>query len=432
MKILLIKPSWPYPYSKGDYTYNRIWPPLSLANCAALLEKEGHKVKILDAHARRIVPEKIAGFIKGYDKVFITSSSLDKWQCPNIDINPFLETARYAKRVSEEVYIIGYHGTAEPQKILRLTRAKAVIRGEPEYTVAEICRNEDLFKIEGISFVNNGNFISTPQGPPIDLKALPMPAYHLLDINSYFYEILGKNFALFEISRGCRFMCKFCNKVMYGKGLRLKSREQIFKEVTQAIEKYNVRTAYFIDLDFLSDREMAEGLCDYLIKKKYRFKWACQTRPDLLDAEIIKKMKAAGCKIIHMGVETGIQELLNYVNKNITVEKIEKAVQLCREAGMETLAFFLLGLPGETSADREEMLKFAKNLNPNFASFHRATPYKGSDLYQDNIGRDESVDKFIRKALVEFYLRPSYLRKLNLSAGLYGFRLFCGRIGSLR
>lgn len=77
------------------HTYNRIWFPLSLANCAVLLEKEEHKGKILDAHAQCIKPHKITNYIKGYDKIFITSSSLDKWQCPNIDINPFLESIKY-------------------------------------------------------------------------------------------------------------------------------------------------------------------------------------------------------------------------------------------------------------------------------------------------------------------------------------------------
>src|SRR3989338_3794519 len=106
-KILLIKPFWPYPYGKGEHTYNRIWPPLSLANCAAILEKQGHGVSILDAHALRLKPERIAPYVQGFDKVFITSSSLDRWQCPNIDITPFLETVQYIRGLTDEVYVMG-------------------------------------------------------------------------------------------------------------------------------------------------------------------------------------------------------------------------------------------------------------------------------------------------------------------------------------
>ncbi|MCK5084023.1 MAG: hypothetical protein KAR31_14030, partial [Candidatus Omnitrophica bacterium] len=94
MNILLVKPFWPYPYSKGEHTYNRMWLPLSLANCAALLEGQGNKVEILDAHSLRIKPGDIKSHLNGFDKIFITSSSLDRWQCPNIDIEPFLETIR--------------------------------------------------------------------------------------------------------------------------------------------------------------------------------------------------------------------------------------------------------------------------------------------------------------------------------------------------
>lgn len=432
MNVLLIRPCWPYPYTKGEHTYNRIWPPLSLANCGAILEREGYKVTILDAHALRITPNEIINFIKGYNKIFITSSSLDKWQCPNLDISPFLETVRCIKETTDEVYVMGYHGTVEPERILNLTEAKAIIRGEPEFAVFEICQEKDLFKIKGISFKNNEKFISTLQRELLDLGSLPVPAFHLLDFRRYRYEILGGNFALFEISRGCKFKCRFCNKVMYGEKLRRKSKEQVCKEVAQAVEKYKVKTGYFIDLDFLSNREIAEDLCDYLIRKKYKFKWTCQTRPDLLGIGILKKMKAAGCTLIHIGIETSLQESLDYLNKNIKIKKIREAIKLCKKVGMKTLAFFLFSLPGETITDRRQVLDFAKSLNPNFISFHKMISYKGSELRQDNIESGIEVDRFIRKALIGFYVRPSYLYNLDLSIVLAGFRLFCGRIGALR
>ncbi|MBZ0165512.1 MAG: cobalamin B12-binding domain-containing protein, partial [Candidatus Omnitrophica bacterium] len=127
MKILLIKPFWPYPYGKGEHTYNRIWPPLSLANCAAILEKSGHDVRILDAHALRIKPHKIAGHVRGFDKVFITSSSLDRWQCPNVNMAVFYESAAAISKVCDEFYVMGYHGTVDPQPVLEASGAKAVI-----------------------------------------------------------------------------------------------------------------------------------------------------------------------------------------------------------------------------------------------------------------------------------------------------------------
>lgn len=432
MNILLIKPYWPYPYSKGEYTYNRIWPPLSLANCAALLEKEGHNVKILDAHAFRIVPNKVADFIKDYEKIFITSSSLDRWQCPNIDIRPFLETVRCIRQLTEEIYVIGYHGTAEPEKILNLTKAKAVIKGEPEYTVLEICQGTTLYEIKGISFNDNGKVISTPLRKQFDLKSLPVPSFHLLNFKRYYYEIMGKCFALFEISRGCHYKCRFCNKLMYGEGVRTKSKEQVLEEVTLAVEKYNVKTGYFIDLDFLSNRKIAEELCTYLINKDYKFKWTCQTRPDLLDIEILEKMKRAGCQIIHLGIESTSQNLLDYLNKDITADKVKRAVNLCKKVGMKTLGFYLFGLPGETYRDREKIYNFIKELDTDFISLHKISHFKGTAIFQNEIKLDENIDRFIRRSLIKYYLRPSYLYRLNPIIALGGFRLFLGQIRALR
>jgi len=431
MNVLLVKPYWPYPYSRGEQTYNRIWPPLVLANCAAVLEKAGHQVTIFDAHAQRVKPNRVRNYVSGYDKVFITSSSLDRWQCPNIDLNLFLETVRCIRQTTEEVYIMGYHGTVEPGRILDLTKAKAVIRGEPEYTILDICQNDDLLKIKGLSFEHQGKLTNTPEREPLNMKSLPLSAFHLLDFRKYFYEILGNNFSLFELSRGCKFSCRFCNKVMYGDGLRSKSKDQVLSEISIAVEKYNVKTGYFIDLDFLSNRDIVEQLCEYLIKRKYGFKWTCQTRPDLLDIEILKQMKKAGCQIIHMGIETGLQESLNYLNKRITVDKIKKAVNLCKKADIRVFAFFLFGLPDETVEGRKRILNFAKILNTDFVSFHKIHSYQGSDIYQDNLTINRNADQFICKAFAKYYLRYSYLRKMDIATILRCLRLFSGRIRSL-
>ena len=191
MHCLFIKPYWPYPYSKNEHTYNRIWMPLSLANCAAILEEQGHEVAILDAHVLRIKPHHLKSRVRGFDKIFITSSSLDRWQCPNIDIAPFLETVRFIKEVTDELYVMGYHGTVASEDILKKTCAKAIIRGEPEDAVADIAHNMTLSTVGGVTFIDNGRIISTPDRDDVDLKILPVPAFHLLDTKRYFYEILG-------------------------------------------------------------------------------------------------------------------------------------------------------------------------------------------------------------------------------------------------
>lgn len=431
MKILLIKSCWPYPYSKGEHTYNRIWPPLSLANCAAILEKQGHKVRILDAHALRIKPNKIKPYLDGFDKIFINSSSLDRWQCPNIDIEPFLETVQHVKKVSDEVYVLGYHGTVDPKSILEKTGAKAIIRGEPEYIVSDICQKKNLSDIEGISYKKNSKVVSNPDRSSFDLKFLPTPAYHLLDMKKYTYEILGNNFALFETARGCKYSCKFCNKIMYGQKLRTKTKEQILEEIRVAVEERHVKTGYFIDLQFFSNKEIVHNICDFLISKNYNFKWCCQTRPESLDKDLLTKMKKAGCRLIHFGVESGLESFLDFTGKNITLKKVIESLEICRTANIQTLAFFIFGFRGETEKEREETFKFAKLLNTDFVSFHKVYPYEQSDIYLPDIKFNKEIDKFIRKATLGYYLRFSTLKRLNITIILRSLRLFLGRIATL-
>lgn len=431
MNILLVRPWYEYPYSKGEIVYNRIWPALCLLNCAAFLEKEGHRVSLLDAHALRIKPQKVLCYAKGFDKIFITSSALDQWQCPHININSFIYTARELKNAGADLYVMGYHGTVEPENILRITQADAVICGEPEYCVRDICRNLPLEKINGLAYFKGEGLVLNPYGQSADLKEFPMPAFHLLEAKRYFYEILGKNFFLFETSRGCLFDCSFCNKTMYGKGRRTKAVTQVTEEIEMAIERHSARSGYFFDLDFLSGRQMAEGICDFLIKKKYKFDWTCQTRPDLLDEDIVLKMKRAGCKLIHMGAETLLPNSSDTFNKRINSSKLNESFALCKKAGIKTLAFVLFGLPKETDCDRRQCLSAIKRLDPDFVSFHKIFSYKGSDLCSHGIIPERGTEKFIRRAFLEFYFAKLLSLRMGVFNAISCLRLMLGRVATL-
>ena len=239
LKVLLVNPFQIHLVNQRGKIYNRTWPPLALANCAALLEEQGHEVKILDANALRLSSEEVAEKAVSFDKIFVTSSALDRWQCPNLDIDPFLNTVSRIKEVTSEVFILGYHGTVKPKELIELTGVKAVIRGEPEQAVAEICKGKNLADIPGLAFRENNRIILTPDQEPVDLKSLPKPAFHLLPMKKYHYEVLGNHFTLFEYSRGCASRCSFCLLEMYGKGVRRKSLSQFIEEIDFAVEHFD-------------------------------------------------------------------------------------------------------------------------------------------------------------------------------------------------
>lgn len=442
MKILLVKPKWNYPITKEESTYNRVWLPLSLAYCAAILQDAGFEVKILDAHAERIDSEKVASYAKYFDKVFITSSSLDRWQCPNLNIEPFLQIVAKIRGNSSEVYVMGYHGTVAPNAILKMTDVKAVIRGEPEFAVLDICIKEQLSEVEGITYQSDGKVVSTIDRKPFDLNALPLPALSLLNINRYSYELLGKRFSIFEGSRSCVYECMFCQKIMVGSGVRVKSIDRLIQEVDRAIVDFGVETAYFIDLEFTHNKKFVEGLCDYFIKTNNKLRWCCQTRPDDITKELLIKMKRAGCKLIHYGIETGSPRIMELINKKISLTKIEEIVKFTETIGIKALCFFMVGFPTESVDDMEQTIRFAKKLNPTYISFHVSCPYPGSEFY--TMIKDDTDELFpqaytkeqdlatlkrvVHRALVKFYLRPNYLisriMKRDLSNIMKQFYLF--------
>ena len=421
MKVLLVKPCWPYPISYEESTYNRIWPPLSLAYTATLLEENGIEAKILDAHAERLTGESLNSRLRGFDKIFITSSDVDRWLCPNLNLTPVVETAKMASELCPEVYLMGQHGTVNPEGMFRLTQVKAIIQGEPEFTVRDFCLTDRVDSLPGIAYRSNGKIVSTPPRslPPLD--QLPLPAWHLLPLKRYFYELLGDRFTLLDTSRGCPFHCTFCAKdVMYGPGLRRRSLEHVLREIDSAVTQAGVRSIYFYDLEFLINKRYVQQLCDALIERRYPLRWCCQTRVTDVDENILAKMKQAGCRLIHFGVESGSQRILNQIQKEATLADAERAVRFAKQVGIESLCFFMLGFEGETSEEMRETIQFARKLNPTYVSFHVASPHEAIAPHltgsreviafpEDDLSFNRGLKRQVHKASLGFYLRPAFL-----------------------
>jgi radical SAM superfamily enzyme YgiQ (UPF0313 family) len=447
-KILLVNPWYEYSPEKPN-RYSRAWQPLDLAIAASMLEKKGFTVKILDINALKIsIPEAVAQS-KGFDKIFITSASLDRWQCPHIDIGSFFLTVEEFKKnfPKSEIYVFGPHCTMRPKEILERTEANALIMGEPELTIADLCEKNDLSKIKGIVFKKNGKIISTEKRELSDLSKFPIPAFHLLPMKKYSYEILGDNFCIVEASRGCPFQCIFCAKgIMYGNIYRTKPIELIEKELYLLVNDFGVKNIYFMDLEFTVNKKHVENICDLIIRKNYKINWTCQTRIDAVDENLLKKMKEAGCKSIHFGVESGSDRILEVTKKKITKNKIRKGVELTKKAGIETICFMMIGLPEETEEEMEQTIEFSKELNPDYVSFNVASPYPGTGFYDiiennnkilfptsyEGLYNEKFLKKMTKKGFIEFYLRPNYiLSKLFRNPKLLfrQFRLFLRFVG---
>lgn len=433
MKVLLLNPCWDYNPNKKGPVYNRKFPPLELANIAALLERNNIEVSLHDANLDNLSPDKVAEKAIGFDKILITSSTLDKWICPNINIDIFIQTAKKISSFNNNVYLLGAHPTVFPKKILSLTGAKAAIIGEPELIASELVLKDDLSKTKGIAYFNSaGIYNENDKVGLLDLNNMPIPSFHLLKRGAYYYEVLGNDMMIFEASRGCPYPCIYCFKSMYSHSVRKKAASQIINEIKQAISTNNIKTAYFMDLEFTIAKKNVIQLCDLLISNSTPIKWCCQTRTDAVDKNLLEKMKQAGCTLIHYGVETGSERIMKLIKKNITKDKIIKGIKLTKEVGIDTACFFMFGFPTETKQEMDETISFAKELNPTYASFHIAIPYPNTELYETLKTKEEDsfpthfADEFTleelfkieRKAFLSYYIRSSYIIDRLLNSNL--------------
>ena len=447
MEIVLVKPCWQYPIAGADHTYNRRWPPLELLNSAAILEADGHRVRIVDAQAERLPPEQVADRVGRPDMVLVTSSALDRWQCPSLELGPVMAVLARLRGCTDRLFLTGFHGTVQPVAMLTASGVDAVLRGEPERTIQQLAADRPWEEIPGLTFQRLGRVVATPDAPPVDMTTLPIPAMHLVDVKRYRYEILGPRMMVLEGTRGCPYPCAFCSRVIQGTRLRSKTAEQLGREVEAATEKCGVRSIYFIDLEFTAARKLAEGICRYLIDRKIAVRWCCQTRTDQVDEPLLRLMKQAGCRLIHFGVESGSDRIAALTRKQITVEQQRRGVELAKRVGIETLCFFLLGYPGETKAEMEQTIRLAMELRPTYASFHRVSPYQGTPLYEASAGgsgelfpafagseaQRREVDQMVRHAIWSYYTRPGYMAtRLLTSSPLSLWRQLCLFAGYFR
>jgi anaerobic magnesium-protoporphyrin IX monomethyl ester cyclase len=420
---VFVNPAFAYPIIKDrGVFYTKKWPPLSLAYGAAIMEQRGRRVAVVDAHAERLGPARVAEAVRCVPEVFISTSPLDRWQCPVsriTNVYDVIEAVRAASPCSR-IILTGPHGTTLPEKILSETPADAVILGEPESTVRELAAGRRLEEIDGVAYREAATVVVKRRKKYMDLDDLPLPAFHLLPMDKYYFDFLGRRFTVLEGSRGCPFHCTFCYKDMYGP-YRTKSAARLVEEVAFAHDRFGVRNFYFADLTFTVDRALVLETCDGILARGLKVRWACQTRLDRIDGELLERMRDAGCCLIEVGVESGTEAIVRGTNKYIPPKTITDGIRKIRGLGMESVAFMLLGLPGETREDMRRSIRLARRIAPTYVAFNAVVPYTEAcnrDLFEPPAERavffparwndhsEKALDGMMRRAWISFYARP--------------------------
>jgi len=433
LRVVLINPPQATAYSQ---------PPMGLGLIAAILKREGYQVVVVDANALTLKPKDIIPYIADANVAGLTAMT------PTI--NATISIAHHLKQANPDLTIIlgGAHATLLPEETLEAApEIDIIVRGEGEETIIELLQaleyKQPLDNISGISYRRDGKVISTPSRPAnLALDSLPFLAYDLLPWRKYKpHPPHGRAlpFAAIITSRGCPYRCSFCSKTVFGNKFRALTPGRVVEELAYYKERFGVKEIAFYDDVFTLNKKRAYAIAEGIMKKGLKIWWTCETRVNLVDKELLQHMKRAGCYAIAYGIESASQEILDTLNKDITLEQAEEAVRISQEVGLQTIGYFMIGSPGESSETIAKTIQFAKRLSPDFAQFAVTTPLPGTQLHELYLGGEKKdnipwesfiyagtgnqitpvfessllnrsdLQYWIRQAYKEFYLRPSYL-----------------------
>ena len=321
MKVLLLTPNVTAKERYGKKLEKlgpMLFSSLGIAYVASVLEKSGHKVRIIDSPVEGMDPQGLRDYLSRNSFDAIGISVLTPMYAA------FVETLRCIKPVTGKAVLLagGPHPSIFPGETLKENpELDYVVYGEGELTTVELLRalekGKPVSRIKGIAYRKAGKIRVNPPRPYIrDLDDLPLPARHLMPMDKYVpapstYRALP---ALNMITtRGCPFNCIYCSsRSIFGRVYRQHSVGRVIREIEHLIKKYGAREIYFLDDLFTFNRKWVNNLCDEIIRKGLNRKicWSCNTRVNLIDLETLRKMKAAGCWQIHYGIEAGSARLL--------------------------------------------------------------------------------------------------------------------------
>jgi len=399
--------------------WTAIWPPYSLCMGAAILEKKGIKVKLSDCVVEEIGFKKLKKNIIDFKpNVIVINTST-----PCIESD--LKVAKIAKEVDENIVTlaIGIHVSEMPEDSFKMQpKLDLIIRNEIEATISELFDFKvDLKDIKGISFKDSEKAHNNPQRAFIhDLDALPFPAWNHLDFKNYTLPFYGRPFLLLATARGCPYKCTFCMaKPYYGKSLRYRSPKNVVDEMEFVVKNYNVKDFLMWTEGFTMNNDYAIEICKEIIKRDLKVGWACNSRVDTVNDELMSYIKKAGCWMVGYGVESGNQEILDHVKKGITIEQVKNAAKLTKKYGMEATAHCMVGFPGETKETVKETVKLVKDLDFDFAQFYCAVPMPWTEMYQEAEARGYITSRDWEKYEQNFsvmktgHLEPKEVMKLR-------------------
>lgn len=414
--------------------YFGLFPPLSMAWVAAIAEKHGHTACIVDARTLRLSMEETLEILKGF------RPDLLGFMMSTYMFRETLEWIRFLKKnLRVPVVVGGYNLRVYPRESVAPPEIDFGVVEQAYYTFPALLREiegERRFEnVPGLAYKNGPEIAVTPHPQKIVFDEFPHPARHLLPNHLYAeFPTERKNFTVMVTSLGCPMRCTFCEagRTEYNP----RSAATVIDEIQECYDRFGVREIDIFDYEFPMVRQRTLAICRELQRRQLDLTWACRSRIDTVDGEVLTEMQRAGCRRIYFGIESGVQEILDRVNKGITLKQVRQTIGIAKDLGIKPLGFFLIGAPGETRETVRETVRFAKSLDLDFVQFSKLTAKPltgmwkqlvretGFDYWKEYIlGRTEEkvlprpwtslsnseIDRLTRWAYVSYHSRPSFL-----------------------
>jgi len=371
------------------------FPPLGIQTLAPVLRQHGHQVRLLDTCHPQMQAAHIAAAAATERPDVIGLSFLSATTYPAAK-----NLAAQLKQRAPGIPIIlgGPFATMNADHILRdCPHVDSVGVGEGEELLPDYLDHLDCPEaVAGLVWRNRKEVTSNPARPLIrnldqypypDRTSLPIDYVESLPLDVPAVLSLDK-FCTMQTSRGCPFACIYCDIPALAEGKwRGRSPQHVLGEMQQLHEQ-GYRSIYLTDDHFLINRKRTTEICQGIIERKLQFRWGCEGRVDAAGVDLFPLLRQANCDMLAFGVEAGTQKVLDRLNKRQTLAQVENAVRQAKRHGIARVhGFFVIGSPGETTADIMASFRFAARLELDTFGFNRLCAYRGTPLWQEYVER---------------------------------------------
>ena len=431
MKICLINSPSTYELIGNDPVIIKdqqgLYPPLGILYIAACLQQEGYEVKVIDAQVDDLSHAEVAEQVRMFNPgmVGITAMTFTLVDCKKV--------IQEIRKVCRTLIVIGGPHTAiypdecfEPEGL----NADYVVVGEGEKTLVRLAQDIEMGRAKD-KIYRQLTFIE-------DLNELPFPARELTPISKY-YSVLSEDTPTTTAfsSRGCPFSCSYCDRPALGKGFRAMDATRVSDELEWCV-KHGIKEVFFYDDTFSVSMKRVNEICNQIKIRKIKIKWDVRTRVNVVNEDLLRNMKEAGCERIHFGVETGNPRVVKELQKGTSIKQVEQAFELCKKYKIKTLAYFMMGNPTETMEDVIDTLNVSRRIKPDFMQMTILSPFPATQIYLralqegviegdpwrdyakrinddfrpplwDSIYTRTELEKHLRWFYGKFYLQPSFV-----------------------